>query len=161
MNIELITTGGTIAKRYDEITGELVFDKEHIQKLLTQSRSTVDLNILPLMLKDSLDMDENDREILLKAAKKSSSKKILITHGTDTMTESAKKLSLITDKTIVLTGAMIPFAFKNSDALFNLGFALSSVQTLSHGVYICINGKIFTHDNVKKDRKRGIFETIY
>ncbi len=158
--VKLFSTGGTIAKRYDEISGELLFDDEHIEKMLTQGRCTLDVKITPLMLKDSLEMDEVDRVLVYKACLDDLASNILITHGTDTIVESAKKLSSIKDKTIVLTGAMIPYAFKNSDAMFNLAFALSAVQALPHGIYIAINGQIFTWDNVQKNRKEGKFEKL-
>jgi len=158
--IVVFTTGGTISKRYDEISGELIFDKNHLQKILDQSRVYLDLNIKPLFLKDSLDMDDSDRETILEAVKNTNSKKIIITHGTDTMIESAKKLSIIKDKTIILTGAMIPFAFKNSDALFNLGSAFGAISIFDSGVYIAMNGKIFKWDEVLKDRVLGKFISI-
>jgi L-asparaginase len=158
MKIRVFTTGGTIAKKYDELTGELVFDDSHIEKMLKQGRCKAKLELTSLMLKDSLDMNDSDREEIFKACKTATEDKILITHGTDTMVKSAEKLSAIKDKTIVLTGAMIPYAFKNSDGVFNLGFALSAVQTLSCGVYICINGEIFNWDKVTKNTKKGYFE---
>jgi L-asparaginase len=158
--IQIITTGGTIAKRYDEISGELVFDENHLEKILDQSRVEVDLTIKSLFLKDSLEMDEDDREIILDAVKSTSFKNIIITHGTDTMIESAKKLSTIKDKTIILTGAMIPFSFKNSDALFNVGSAFGAIEVLRNGVYVVMNGKVFDFDKVKKDKKLGKFVTI-
>jgi len=159
MKIRLFSTGGTIAKRYDEISGELVFDDEHIHKMLKQGRCTKIVNISPLMLIDSLNMDDGDRDVIFEACNGLDSH-ILITHGTDTMIESAKKLSTISDKTIVLTGSMIPYAFKNSDAVFNLSFAISAVQTLNSGVYICMNGQIFNWDNVQKNKKKGHFEKL-
>ena len=161
MSIKLFSTGGTIAKRYDELSGELLFDKRHIQKMLDQGRCTTDIKVIPLMLKDSLDMNEQDRDIILKVCKDATKEKIIITHGTDTMVESAKKLSTIKNKTIVLTGAMIPYAFKNSDALFNISAAITAVQALSHGIYICMNGEIFSWDNVIKNTKDGIFEKLF
>jgi L-asparaginase len=155
--IDLIITGGTISKVYNELTGELVCDASHIHDILEIGRSKVDINIKTLMLKDSLDMDENDREMILTTCNHSSSH-IIITHGTDTIVQSAKKLSSIRDKTIVLTGAMIPYAFKNSDAVFNLGVAVGAVSVLNSGVYICMNGKIFEWDGVVKNKELGIFE---
>jgi len=160
MNIRLFSTGGTIAKRYDEINGELVFDDGHIQKMLKQGRYTVPIEVTPLMLKDSLDMDDEDRTTIFQACQNTLDSYILITHGTDTMVESAKRLSTIKNKTIILTGAMIPYAFKNSDALFNLAFAISSTAMLDSGVYICMNGQIFRWDDVTKNKKKGVFEKI-
>ena len=161
MKIRLFSTGGTIAKRYDEISGDLVFDDEHIEKILSQGRSMLPIEITQLMLKDSLELDSGDRDIITDACLKSSQSKVLITHGTDTMIKTAKMLSTISDKTIVFTGAMIPYAFKNSDAVFNLAFSIASVQTLPYGVYICMNGQIFTWDNVQKNKEEGIFEKLF
>jgi L-asparaginase len=160
-NIKLIITGGTIAKKYDELTGELVFDDSHIEKMLKQGRCKTKLELTSLMLKDSLEMNDNDRDEIFNTCKTTTYDRVLITHGTDTMVASAKKLSSIKDKTIVLTGAMIPYAFKNSDAVFNLGFALSAVQALPCGVYICINGEIFNWDKVTKNTKEGYFEKTF
>ena len=157
--IEIFTTGGTIAKVYDELSGDLIFDEFNLTKMLKRSRSGVK-TITPLFLKDSLDMDDIDREIIYQSVENSKYKKIIITHGTDTMVQSAKKLSTIKNKTIVLTGAMIPFSFKNSDALFNLGSAFSVVDILENGVYICMNGKCFKWDEVKKDTKVGKFISL-
>jgi L-asparaginase len=157
--IEIFTTGGTIAKVYDELSGDLIFDEFNLTKMLKRSRSGVK-TITPLFLKDSLDMDDIDREIIYQSVENSKYKKIIITHGTDTMVQSAKKLSTIKSKTIVLTGAMIPFSFKNSDALFNLGSAFSVVDILENGVYICMNGKCFKWDEVKKDTKVGKFISL-
>jgi L-asparaginase len=160
MSIKLFSTGGTIAKRYDELSGELLFDKEHIQKMLSQGRCTAKIEAVPLMIKDSLEMNEHDRDIIFKACKETTKEKIIITHGTDTMVESAKILSTIKDKTIVFTGAMIPYAFKNSDALFNISAAITAVQILPAGIYICMNGKVFSWENVTKNKKKGIFEKL-
>ncbi len=158
--IRLFSTGGTIAKMYDELSGELVFDKEHIEKMLLQGRCKADIKISPLMLKDSLDMNDNDRNTISKEIKNCNENKIIITHGTDTMVQSAKSISKIENKTIVFTGAMIPYAFKNSDALFNIAAAISAVDTLKHGVYICMNGRIFLANSVVKDKKLGLFLEI-
>ncbi len=158
--VSLLSTGGTIAKMYNELSGELVFDAGHIQKMFKQGRSTLPIETINLMLKDSLEMDEKDRDIIFDAVQKSSKSHILITHGTDTMIKTAERLSTLSEKTIVLTGAMIPYAFKNSDAIFNLSFAMASVQTLSKGIYICMNGQIFQWDNVQKNKTKGRFETL-
>jgi len=156
--ITILVTGGTISKSYDEISGELIFDEDSIKKMLSQSR--VDgIEIEYLFFKDSLDLSDSDRELIVKKVLHLKSDKIIITHGTDTMSKSAKKLSSIKNKTIILTGAMIPFAFKNSDALFNLGTAFGGISTLKEGVYIAMNGTIFSWDSVKKDKKMGRFVT--
>ena len=150
-------TGGTIAKRYDEISGELHFDSGHLEKILTQGRCEAKLDVETLIMKDSLEMDDGDREKIYEAVNSTPQRAIMITHGTDTMVETAAKLSAIQDKTIVLVGAMIPFAFKNSDALFNVGCALGALRALEAGVYVVMNGQIFTYNAVQKDKKRGIF----
>ncbi len=155
--IKILTTGGTIAKRYDELSGELLFDAKHLEKMLEQGRCEASLVIESIMMKDSLEMDDADRQTIYDKVESSKEEAIMITHGTDTMVETAQKLSTIKDKTIVLVGAMIPYAFKNSDALFNIGCALGAVQTLGHGVYVVMNGKVFDWDRVRKDRQRGVF----
>jgi L-asparaginase len=158
MAIQIFITGGTIAKCYDEIKGELVFDAEHLTKMLSEGRATVSVDIETLMLKDSLDIDDVDREIIYQSCISTEAEKILILHGTDTMVETAAKLSEIKDKTIVLTGAMVPFAFKGSDALFNIGSALGALGgALAEGVYLAMNGQIFVYNNVYKDKERGEF----
>ncbi len=157
--IKLIITGGTIAKKYNELNGELEFDEHHLCKMLDQARCSVELNVKQLFLKDSLDMDDSDRELLLQEVLDSKEDKIIITHGTDTMTKSADKLSSIKDKTIIFTGAMIPFAFKKSDALFNLGTAFGAIEILPSGLYVAMNGRIFRSGSVIKDKKLGKFIT--
>jgi L-asparaginase len=158
-SIELFITGGTISKVYNELNGELFCNEQHINDMLTQARVKVDIKVTTLMLKDSLEMDDDDRQKIYQSCKDSKSSKIIITHGTDTMVDTAKKLSSIQDKLIVLTGAMIPYAFKNSDALFNMGVTFGAVDVLDKGVYICMNGQIFAWDSVEKNRQKGMFET--
>jgi L-asparaginase len=162
MPIKILITGGTFDKKYDEITGRLYFKKTHVPEMLKLGRCRLDIQVHTVMMIDSLDMTESDRQLILENCKKSPEDKIVITHGTDTMAETAKVLGeSIKDKTIVLTGAMIPYAFGSSDGLFNLGSALSFVQALPHGVYIAMNGRYFTWDNVRKNRERGVFEEIF
>ena len=159
--IRIIVTGGTFDKEYNEINGELFFKDSHVKNMLALGRSRLDLNIRTLMMIDSCDMDEEDRYIIVKNCEKSSEKKIIITHGTDTMVETATVLAnSINDKTIILTGAMIPYTFGSSDGLFNMGSAIAFVQTLPVGVYIAMNGKYFSWDNVRKNKKIGEFEKI-
>ena len=161
MTIKLIVTGGTIDKVYNESNGELAFSGTHINEMLGQARCEVPVSIKNLMLIDSLDMVDKDRQEILSECENSKESKIVITHGTDTMTETAEKLGKsIKDKTIVLLGAMIPFSLKESDALFNLGCAIIAVQCLQPDVYIAMNGKIFTWGNVNKNKEKGIFENI-
>jgi len=159
MSIKLLLTGGTIDKHYNESNGELDFVDSHISDILELGRNRTEVTIQKLMLKDSLEMDDNDRQIVLNACKQSSDNKILITHGTDTMVETATVLAKEKlGKTIVLLGAMVPYVFKHSDAVFNLGFALAAVQTMPPSVYIAMNGQIFEWDNVRKNKSLGIFE---
>jgi len=161
MPIKILITGGTFDKEYDEIHGALYFKDTHVPEMLKLGRCRLDTHIRIVMMIDSLEMTGADREIILENCKKSSEDKIVITHGTDTMVETAKILGqIIKDKTIVLTGAMIPYAFGSSDGLFNLGSALSFVQALPRGVYIAMNGKYFAWDNVRKNRERGEFEAV-
>ncbi len=159
--IRIIVTGGTFDKEYNEINGELYFKDSHVKNMLNLGRSRLNLNIRTLMMIDSCDMDEEDRYIIVKNCEKASENKIVITHGTDTMVETAKILAnSIKDKTIILTGAMIPYTFGSSDGLFNLGSAIAFVQTLPAGVYIAMNGKYFNWNNVRKNKKIGEFEEI-
>lgn len=159
MSVRIIATGGTFDKEYNELTGELYFTKTHLKEVLKLGRCKLPVSITPLMLKDSLFMTDTDREEILRACKKSKEKDIVITHGTDTMEATAQYLGgRINDKTIVLTGAMIPYKFGTSDGIFNLASALSFAQALNPGVYVAMNGKLFTFDNVTKNKKRGIFE---
>ena len=159
MKINLLITGGTIDKVYNELTGELTFDNSHLDEMLERSRSTVDIDSKVLFLKDSLDMTNEDRNLILSKCLECSGNKVVITHGTDTMVETAQLLGdKIKDKTIVLFGSMIPYSINNSDALFNLGAALSAVQDKTNGVYIAMNGQVFDFDKVEKNKALGIFE---
>jgi|SRR3989344_4531728 len=161
MKIKLITCGGTIDCENIDQNNVYSFKESYIPKMLKQSRCNADIEIKFLMAKDSLLMNEKDREIILEECKKSKENRIILTHGTDTMVETAKTLGNgIKDKTIVLLGAMVPYNQKDSDALFNLGLGVSAVQTLPKGVYIAMNGKIFDWDNVKKNIKLKQFEAI-
>ncbi|MBC8323854.1 MAG: asparaginase [Candidatus Marinimicrobia bacterium] len=161
MAIRIFITGGTFDKEYNEITGELFFKDTHMREILELGRAHIDVNIRTLMMIDSLDMTDADRKIILENCKQVKEERIIITHGTDTMTKTAKRLAEATlEKTIVLTGAMIPFKFGTSDGLFNMGSALGFVQSLSHGVYIAMNGRCFDYDKVRKNKKTGVFEEI-
>jgi len=161
MSIKVLVTGGTFDKEYDEIKERLVFKETHLPEMLNLGRCKLTLDIRTVMLIDSLEMTEPDRKLILETCEKCKEDKIVITHGTSTMAETARFLGKsIKNKTIVLTGAMSPYAFGSSDGLFNLGCALASVQTLPHGVYIAMNGRYFTWDNVKKNESTGIFETL-
>lgn len=160
--IRLLATGGTIDKFYNELNGQLPISAEsNIPKMLAQGRCKANITIQSLLQKDSLDMDETDRTIIRDACLQSQETQIIITHGTDTMAATAKTVAAtIKDKTVVLVGAMIPYTLKNSDALFNLGAAVSAVQLLAPGVYIVMNGKVFSWDNVTKNLQAGLFEAL-
>ena len=161
--IRILVTGGTFDKQYNELTGALAFKDTHLPEMLRLGRSRVDVSIDTLMMIDSLDMTEADRAIIVDRCRSARETRILITHGTDTMVETARALSAALpaeQKTIVLTGAMIPYAFGSSDGLFNLGSAVSFVQILPPGVYIAMNGRCFPADRVRKNRETGVFESI-
>lgn len=162
--ILLFITGGTFDKEYDEITGRLYFKDSHVSEMLKLGRCLVDVQTRTLMMVDSLEMTPEDRESILKQCKSASQTCIVITHGTDTMSETAKVLgeahasgSSLVGKTIVLTGAMVPYKFGSSDGLFNLGAALAFVQTLPSGVYVVMNGRALPWNNVTKNRRTGEF----
>jgi L-asparaginase len=164
MSIRIFVTGGTFDKEYNELTGSLSFKDTHLPEMLRLGRSRVDVSVRTLMMIDSLDMTGADRAIVVEQCRQAAETRIVITHGTDTMVETAAALAgaLAPDaaKTIVLTGAMIPYAFGSSDGLFNLGSALSFVQVLPPGVYLAMNGRCFEWDRVKKNRQSGVFEEI-
>lgn len=161
MTLKILITGGTFDKEYDEIKGSLYFKETHMTEILELGRSRVDVNIEKLMLIDSLDMTSNQRELIVSNCIESEENQIVITHGTDTMTITGKMLAeKKMDKTIVLTGAMIPYKFGSSDGLFNLGGAIAYAQSLSSGVYIAMNGQFFEWDKVEKNREKGVFESI-
>ncbi len=157
--IRVLVTGGTFDKEYDEINGRLYFKQTHLPELFNFGRCSLDISIRTLMMVDSLEMTEEDREIIIRACKRCKEECVVITHGTDTMVKTAQILqSHKINKTIVLTGAMIPIKFGSSDGFFNLGSALAFAQTLPHGVYIAMNGKYFNANNVVKNKKTGFFE---
>ena len=159
MAIRIIITGGTFDKEYNELDGKLFFKDTHLPEMLKLGRCKAPVEIRTLMLVDSLEMTDADRQIIVEQCRKCKEDQIVITHGTDTMEETAKVLGKAgLEKTIVLTGAMVPYKFGSSDGLFNLGSALAFAQTLSRGVYIAMNGRYFTWNNVKKNKKIGEFE---
>jgi L-asparaginase len=161
MAIRTFITGGTFDKEYNELNGQLFFKDTHLPEMLRLGRCKVDVHIRTLMMVDSLEMTEEDRNIILENCKKTAEDKIVITHGTDTAVETAGVLAKgIKNKTIILTGAMIPYRFGSSDGLFNLGSALAFAQALPSGVYIAMNGRCFHWDNARKNRKTGEFEEI-
>ncbi|WP_395404380.1 asparaginase domain-containing protein [Pseudoduganella sp. UC29_106] len=161
MTLRIIATGGTFDKHYNELNGTLGFAESHLPAAIARARITSPcaLEVLPLL--DSLDMVDADRERVLASCKAATERGIVIVHGTDTMKETAAVLgSVLTDKTIVFTGAMIPYAIDNSDAFFNLGFACGVAQVLPPGVYVAMNGQVFTWDNVQKNRAAGVFQPL-
>jgi len=161
MSVRIFITGGTFDKEYDEINGKLFFKDTHMREMLDLGRAKIDVNIRTLMMVDSLEMTKEDRNLIVENCKKAEEDQIIITHGTDTMTETGKVLAQSSlNKTIVLTGAMIPYKFGSSDGLFNLGSALGFVQSLPKGIYIAMNGRCFDYDKVKKNKKTGSFELL-
>ena len=157
--IRIFITGGTFDKAYNELTGELFFKDSHLPEMLKLGRCNLDVQVRTLMMIDSLHMTDDDRQIILRQCRSAPENRIVITHGTDTMVETAGVLARrVTDKTIVLTGAMIPYKFGSSDGLFNLGSALAFAQTLPPGVYVAMNGRCFAWNRVRKNRKTGMFE---
>ena len=159
MTIRILVCGGTFDKQYDEITGRLFFKDTHVPEMLRLGRSRVDVVIQTLMMVDSLEMTDADRTVIVRHCRSSAEDRLVITHGTDTMVETAAALAeAVTSKTLVLTGAMIPYAFGSSDGLFNLGSALSFAQVLPPGVYLAMNGTAFPWNRVRKNRETGIFE---
>ncbi len=163
MKIRILITGGTFDKEYDELTGALYFRYTHLPEMLRLGRSKLDVEVQTVCMMDSLEMDFEHRAQVLEACRNSPEGRLLVTHGTDTMVETAAVLAqglAVADKTVVLTGAMVPFAFGSSDGLFNLGSALSFAQVLPPGVYVAMNGRCFPWHNVRKNKAEGVFEEI-
>jgi L-asparaginase len=162
MEIRVIVTGGTFDKEYNELDGTLFFRETHVPEMLKLGHCYLKVVLDTTMMKDSLTMTETDRLRILETCRQSPEERIVITHGTDTMAETARILGTSKmNKTIVLTGAMIPYRFGSSDGLFNLGSALAFVQALPHGVYIAMNGRHFTWNNVVKNKQVGVFEELH
>ena len=161
MAIRIFITGGTFDKEYNEITGQLYFNDTHMHDLLEMGRSKVAVEIRTLMMIDSLEMTDEDRELIAYQCIQCDENKIVITHGTDTMSDTARLLAQkVKDKTVILTGAMIPIKFGSSDGLFNIGSAIAFAQTLAPGVYVAMNGRYFNWDNVRKNKQTGMFEEV-
>ena len=161
MTIRIFVTGGTFDKEYNELNGTLFFQDTHLPEMLKLGRSRLKVQIRTLMMVDSLEMSESDRKIIVDNCKKCPEGKIIITHGTDTMVETAVFIAKeISNKTIILTGALVPYKFGSSDGLFNLGSSMAFVQNLPHGVYISMNGRYFHANNVRKNKQLGEFEEI-
>ena len=162
MRIRILVTGGTFDKRYDELTGRLFFRDTHLQEMLRLGRSRLAVEVETVMMVDSLDLDDGGRQTIVARARASEEQAIVVTHGTDTMVQTARALaeSSLPGKTVVLTGAMVPYAFGSSDGLFNLGSALSFVQILPPGVYVAMNGRHFPWNAVAKNPASGFFEPV-
>ena len=159
MTLRVIASGGTFDKHYDEIAGKLQFGPGHLAEVIRRSRITVPVTLEELPFLDSLEMQDADRERILRAVTQATEPGIIIIHGTDTMRETAEVLGHVKlDKTIVLTGAMIPYEIANSDALFNFGYACAAAQLLPAGVYVAMNGRVFSWDKVEKNRVAGVFQ---
>jgi L-asparaginase len=162
-SIRIFVTGGTFDKEYNELTGTLAFKDTHLPEMLRLGRCRAEVSIRTLMMIDSLDMAPSDRALIVDQCRHATERFIVVTHGTDTMIETAREIAssdVAGAKTVVLTGAMIPYAFGSSDGLFNLGSALSFVQVLPAGVYIAMNGRHFRWDQVRKNRETGVFESL-
>lgn len=161
MTLRIVVTGGTFDKRYDELKGELTFKDSHLPLILKAARVTLPVEVEVTELKDSLYMTDADRRRVLDACRTAFERQIVVVHGTDTMVQTAHLIGAASlDKTIVLTGAMVPFSVYGSDSLFNLGFAVAAAQTLAPGVFVSMNGRIFAWDRVRKNTDQGIFEAI-
>lgn len=163
MRLRILVTGGTFDKEYDELGGRLFFRDTHLPEMLARGRSRLEVEVETILMIDSLEMDATHRARVLEACLRSPEDRLVVTHGTDTMVETAAVLAAGlsgANKTVVLTGAMVPYAFGSSDGLFNLGSALSFAQLLAPGVYVAMNGRCFAWDNVRKNRELGVFEAI-
>ena len=159
MSLRIIATGGTFDKHYDPITGQLVFVDSVLPEALARARITDPTSVEPLMAIDSLDMNNTHRAQILSACERSAEHKIVIIHGTDTLRETAQVLGQAgLQKTIVLTGAMVPYRVASSDALFNLGFAIAVAQLNAPGVFVAMNGRVFSWDRVRKNKADGVFQ---
>jgi L-asparaginase len=159
LTIAILVCGGTFDKQYDELTGRLYFKDTHVPEMLRLGRSRVGVSVRTLMMVDSLDMSDLERRAIADHCRECDESRIVVTHGTDTMVETATLLAAtVTGKTIVLTGAMVPYAFGSSDGLFNLGSALSFAQVLPPGVFVAMNGTAFPWHQVRKNRESGVFE---
>ena len=160
MQLEIFTTGGTIDKVYFDAKSKFEVGEPQILEVLREANLSIAYQVTPLMRKDSLELTDQDREQVRKAVEASTATRIVITHGTDTMTDTARSLTGITGKTIVLTGAMQPARFRFTDAVFNIASAMMAAQTLAEGVYITINGQVFDPESTRKNVEMNRFEAI-
>ncbi len=162
MSLRILITGGTFDKEYDEINGQLSFEETHVPEMLKLGRCTVPTEVRTIMMIDSLDMTDADREVIVHNIKSVPEEQIVITHGTDTMAETAAFIAKEKlEKTIVITGAMIPYKFGSSDGFFNLGSSIAFAQALPHGVYVVMNGRYYNWNNVRKNKQTGFFEEVH
>ncbi|OJU73682.1 MAG: asparaginase [Bacteroidetes bacterium 47-18] len=162
MSLRILITGGTFDKEYDEINGQLSFEETHVPEMLKLGRCTVPTEVRTIMMIDSLDMTDADREVIVHNIKSVPEDQIVITHGTDTMAETAAFIAKEKlEKTIVITGAMIPYKFGSSDGFFNLGSSIAFAQALPHGVYVVMNGRYYNWNNVRKNKQTGFFEEVH
>ena len=160
MQLELFTTGGTIDKVYFDAKSKFEVGEPQILEVLREANLSIAYQVTPLMRKDSLELTDQDRELVRKAVEASTATRIVITHGTDTMTDTARSLAGVTGKTIVLTGAMQPARFRFTDAVFNIASAMMAAQTLAEGVYITMNGQVFDPESTRKNVEMNRFEAI-
>jgi len=158
--IRFVTTGGTIDKIYFDANSEFTVGDSLIAKILSEGKVNIDYEIISLMRKDSLELTDEDRQIIFDTIDRAEGDRFIVTHGTDTMTKTAEKLSSLVGKTIVLTGALTPARFRTTDAVFNLGMAVAAVQSQSHGVFIAMSGQIFPADSVRKNLEEQRFERL-
>ena len=162
MSLRILITGGTFDKEYDEINGQLSFEETHVPEMLKLGRCTVPTEVRTIMMIDSLDMTDADREVIVHNIKSVPEDQIVITQGTDTMAETAAFIAKEKlEKTIVITGAMIPYKFGSSDGFFNLGSSIAFAQALPHGVYVVMNGRYYNWNNVRKNKQTGFFEEVH
>lgn len=160
MTLRILATGGTFDKHYDEIAGKLIFGDSNLPEIIERARITIPTVLEQLPLMNSLDMQDADRQRIANACAEAQERRLVIIHGTDTMRETAEVLARAAlARTIVITGAMIPYEIADSDAFFNFGFAFGVAQTLPEGVYVAMNGQVFEWNKVQKNRKAGIFES--
>ena len=159
MHIRILVTGGTFDKDYNELSGSLFFRSTHVPEMLRLGRCRLDVEVETVTMIDSLEMTDAGRERILQSCLESPDHRVVVTHGTDTLADTARYLGeRVKDQTIVLTGAMVPYTFGSSDGLFNLGSALAFAQSLPHGVYVAMNGRCFDWHTVRKNKVTGTFE---
>lgn len=160
MKVRIITTGGTIDKVYFDAKSAYEVGESHVPEILSESNVTLDFDVVNLLRKDSLELTDEDRALVRRAVESCDVAHIVVTHGTDTMVETAKALLGVPGKTVVLTGSLQPARFKTTDAVYNVASAVTAAQTLPAGVYVAMNGRIFAPDHVRKNRGANVFEDL-